>query len=258
MADDEILVRRAGLHIAVVILNRPRVRNAVNGAMARALEGVVESIEADVEVRAAILASSNDKVFCAGADLSELAQGAAPMNTPRGGFAGFVDYPRRKPWIAAIEGAALGGGCELALACDMVVAAESTRFGLPEVKRSLLAGAGGVFRLPRAIPRNLALELVATGDPIGAHRAAELGLANYVAPDGQALETAIALAQRVAANAPVAVQESLGVARRCFELTDDELRGLTADAYGRLAGTEDYREGPRAFLEKRPARWLGR
>ncbi len=255
---DEILLQRSGDHVAIVTLNRPRVRNAVNGAMARALEAVVEGIEADPEIRAAVLTSSNDRVFCAGADLSELSRGEAPMNTTRGGFAGFVDFPRRKPWIAAVRGSALGGGCELALACDLIVAGDTSVFGLPEVKRSLLAGAGGMFRLPRALPRNIALEMIATGEPVSAQHLAGFGFVNRVVANFDVIETAVALAESIAKNAPIAVCESLAIARRFIDLTDEELRGRTNEAYGRLAMTEDYKEGPRAFLEKRPPRWSGR
>lgn len=255
---EEILFRRAGDHVAIVTLNRPRVRNAVNGVMARALEAVVEAVEADPEIRVAVLTSSNDKVFCAGADLSELSRGEAPMNTERGGFAGFVDFPRRKPWIAAVRGSALGGGCELALACDLIIAGDTSVFGLPEVKRSLLAGAGGMFRLPRVLPRNIALEMIATGEPISAHHLAGFGFVNRVAADSDVIETAVALAESIAKNAPIAVYESLGIARRFIDLTDAELRQLTNEAYGRLATTEDFKEGPRAFLERRAPRWSGR
>jgi enoyl-CoA hydratase len=256
---DEVLFECVDGHIAIATLNRPRVLNAVNAALASKLEAHAQTVENAPDLWAAILASSNDRAFCAGADLSEVAAGRAKgMSTAEGGFAGFVKLPRRKPWIAAVRGAAMGGGCELALSCDMIVAGESARFGLPEVKRGLLAAAGGVYRLPRAIPRNIALEMIATGQPISAARAAELGLVNRVVPDSEVLDAALALARDITANAPLAVQESLEVARLHNERTDAELRELSFEANMRLRKTEDYKEGPRAFLEKRPAIWTGR
>lgn len=255
----ELLVELRDDHIAVVTLNRPEVRNAINGALAVAFDGVVKATEADDRVRVVILASSNDRVFCAGADLSEIAKGrAATLSTPDGGFAGFADARRTKPWIAAVQGMALAGGCELALACDMIVASDNAKFGLPEVKRGLFAGAGGVHRLPRAIPRNVALELIATGDPMDAERAYALGLVNRIAPLAEVPATAIALALAIAVNAPISVRESLAVARLSAERSDAELRTLSFAASDRVFTSEDAKEGPLAFLEKRPPRWRGR
>ena len=168
----EVLYEVVDGHIAVITLNRPEVRNAVNPQLAAACEYLIRKVEADDDIRVAILTSSNDKVFCAGADLAAISSGnGAGIATKDGGFAGFVDAKRDKPWIAAVKGYALAGGGELCLACDMIVASEDAKFGLPEVKRGLFAGAGGVHRLPRALPRNIALELVATGDSLGAQRA---------------------------------------------------------------------------------------
>ncbi|MBW8815289.1 MAG: enoyl-CoA hydratase/isomerase family protein [Caulobacterales bacterium] len=256
-AGDEVLYARVG-RIGVATLNRPHARNAVNGALAARMEAIVDEIEADSDVWAAILASSSDRTFCAGADLKEVAAGIDAMTTTRGGFAGFVDAHRRKPWIAAVTGSALGGGLELALACDMIVAGESTVLGLPEVRRSLLAGAGGVYRLPRAVPRHVGLEMVATGRPISAQQALAFGLVNRIAPDAQVLDAALELAGQVAENPPQAVQESLQIARQHADLSDASLRDLTRAAYDRMRGSLDYQEGPRAFIEKRSPRWLGR
>jgi enoyl-CoA hydratase len=256
---NEVQSERYGDHIAVLTLNRPEVRNAVNGALANRLDALVKETEEDDAVRVVILTSSNAKVFCAGADLSEIAKGRADtLSTPDGGFAGLADAKRSKPWIAAVRGFALAGGFELALACDMIVASEDAQFGLPEVKRGLFAGAGGVHRLPRGIPRSIALELVATGNSMDAARAYALGLINRVASSDDVVATAVALAEDIAANAPLSVRESLIVARQSSEKSDAELRRLSFEASARVFESEDAREGPRAFLEKRPARWVGR
>lgn len=246
-------------HVALVTLDRPEKRNAVNAALANQMDACVKRAEADPQVRAVILTSSNDAAFCAGADLAEVAaNGGQSLYTPDGGFGGFVGAPRRKPWIAAAKGAVLAGGMEFCLACDMIVAADDSRFGLPEVKRSLVAAEGGVTRLMKAIPRAVALELIATGDPIDARRAYEIGLVNRIVPRAQVLAAAVALARAIAANAPLAVCAALGVAREASILTDADARQRANDAMDQLRGTEDYREGPRAFLEKRPPVWTGR
>jgi len=245
--------------IALVTLNRPEKRNAINPELAQALEAAVKRSESDDMVRAVILTSSNDKTFCAGADLKAVSEGRGrELYTADGGFGGLVEAQRRKPWIAAITGSALAGGMELSLACDMIVAAQATLFGLPEAKRGLVAAAGGISRLPKAIPRNLAMELIATGDPIDAARAYDLGLVNTVTPAGKHLEGALDLARRIVVNAPLAVQEGIGVAKEAVNLTDEAGMRLADKAVARLRGTEDYQEGPLAFIEKRAPVWKGR
>nr|WP_294517343.1 enoyl-CoA hydratase-related protein [uncultured Rhodopila sp.] len=246
-------------HIALVTINRPEARNAINGEVAAGIEAAVERLEADQELWAAVLTGSGVQAFCAGADLKEVSAGrVAGLSTQKGGFAGFVRAKRSKLWIAAAQGHALAGGLELLLSCDLAVVAETATFGVPEVKRSLLAGAGGVFRLPRAIPKAIALEMIATGDAISAARAAQFGLVNAVVPAADVVSAALALAARVTVNAPLAVRESLGVARQAYELTEAELWDVSAAAFSRLVATEDFNEGPRAFVEKRPPRWVGR
>jgi enoyl-CoA hydratase/carnithine racemase len=246
-------------HIALVTLNRPEKRNAVNGELAAALERLVRTTEDDPQVRAVILTSSHDSVFCAGADLAAVAGGGGlSIETARGGFAGLVFANRTKPWIVAVEGAAVAGGFEICLACDMIVASRSASFGLPEVKRGLMAGAGGVHRLPNRIPPSIAYEMIATGDSIEADRAHACGLLNRVVEPGQALAAAREIARRIVPNAPLAVQHSLSVARFGLGLSDGAARVLASEHMGMLRKTEDFKEGPRAFVEKRQAVWKGR
>ena len=254
-----VLSQRLDGHIALVTLNRPEVRNAVNGELARALEAVVLELEAVDQVWAVVLTGAGPGVFCAGADLKEVAAGRGEqLFTERGGFAGFVYAERCKPWIAAVNGKALAGGCEIVLACDLVVASDDAAFGLPEVSRGLIAAAGGLIRLPRVLPRNLALELAVTGDPMDVKRAEMHGLVNRVVPAGQVVAEAVALARRINRNAPVAVRESLQLARVAAELSEADARTLTLAARERVMRSEDYKEGPRAFVEKREPRWTGR
>jgi len=256
---DAVLFELVEPHIALVTLNRPEARNAVNGAVATALESIVERIEQDPEIWAAILTGAGPHAFCAGADLKEVSSGrSTTISTEKGGFAGFVRAERTKLWIAAAQGHALAGGLELLLACDLAVVAETATLGLPEVKRSLVAAAGGVFRLPRALPKAIALQMIATGEPIPAARAAHFGLVNEVVPAAEVRSSALALARKVCANAPIAVRESLAIARQAADLDQDALWELSRAAGQRIRQTEDFQEGPRAFVGKRPPRWVGR
>ncbi len=247
-----------GEHTALVTLNRPAARNAVNGDVANALEAIVLATEANPAIRAVVLCSSHADVFSAGADLKEVHAGRGnTLATERGGFAGLVFAERKKPWIAAVNGKALAGGCELVLACDMVVATARAAFGLPEVLRGLVAAAGGIYRLPRALPPNIALEMIATALPLGAERAYQLGFVNRMVEPGQEVPEALVLADQIAANAPLAVRESLRVARASFQLSEAEMRELTNQAKAVVVASNDYREGPLAFIEKRAPRWTG-
>lgn len=245
--------------VATVTLDRPARRNAIDAAMTAALRAAFDRFEADDEALVAILTASGERAFCAGMDLKAFAAGEGPviLEGP-GGFGGFTHHPRTKPVIAAVNGAALAGGCELVLSCDLVVAADHATFGLPEVKRGLFATSGGVLRLPRMIPRARALEMLLTGDVIDAPTALAFGLINRVVPPGQLTEIARGLALRICANAPLAVRETLALARAAFALPEEQLQARNDAAWARVAASEDASEGPRAFAEKRPASWQGR
>lgn len=246
-------------HVALVTIRRPDARNAIDAATAQALGAAVAAVEADDDLWVGILTGDGGEAFCAGADLKAVARGEGrSLFTREGGFAGFTHLPLAKPWIAAVEGAALAGGLEIALHCDMIVAADNASFGLPEARRGLLAAAGGAYRLPRILPRAIAIEMLATGEPIDAARAAALGLVNRVVPRGQAVAGAVDLAARIALSAPLAVREALALARVAGEATDAELHAASHQANKRLWVTEDFKEGPRAFVEKRAPRWTGR
>lgn len=257
--DSGVSYRLLDSHIAVVTLSRPEARNAVDASVTSSLDSIVAHTEKDPDVWVVVLAAAGAEVFCAGADLREIAAGrGAQLSTERGGFAGFVRAPRDKPWIAAVQALALGGGCEICLACDMIVAADCAAFGLPEVQRGIVAAAGGMHRLPRALPRHIALELIATGGRISAQRAAALGMVNHVVAREHLLQEALALAGRIVVNAPLAVRESLKVARRAYDRQDAELMAVGIMTIRELMRSEDAREGTRAFLEKRAPVWKAR
>jgi enoyl-CoA hydratase/carnithine racemase len=256
---DVVLFSMMSEHVALVTLNRPDKRNAVNAAVATAMEEIVIRTEGDPNIRCVILTSCDQRVFCAGADLSAVASGSgAGLQTEAGGFAGFVYAQRSKPWIAAVEGMSLAGGCEICLACDMIVASTEASFGLPEVKRGLMAMAGGLHRLAQQLPRNVALELIATGEQMEAARAHAHGMVNRLVEPGQTLSAASDLAATIAKNAPLAVQYSLAAARASTMLSEGQARNFVAEIFAKLRATEDYKEGPRAFVEKRRPAWKGR
>lgn len=245
-------------HVAVLTIRRPEARNAVNGEVASAMEENLDRLEDDADIWVGVIAGEGT-VFSAGADLKAISSGqGGGLSTKRGGFAGLVRRERSKPLIAAVDGPALAGGCEIALACDMIVASRAARFGLPEVKRSLVAAGGGLFRLPAVVPAKVAMELVLTGDPIDAERAYALGMVNALVEPGQAVAAALELAERVCANAPVAVRESRRVVLATTDPSEPELWRLSNDAFAVVSATEDYAEGPLAFIEKRAPQWKGR
>jgi enoyl-CoA hydratase len=246
--------------VLIITLNRPEVRNAVNGDIAQGLEAAVDELESDDELSIGIV-TGRGSAFCAGADLKALAAAdpdELPSLTKRGHFAGFVNREREKPVIAAVNGPAVAGGFEIVLACDLVVATTTATFGLPEAKRSLVAFAGGVFRTPRALPLNVAMEIALTGEPIDVARAYSLGFVNRVVDPAALLDEALALAAQITANAPLAIRAIRRIVRGAVH-HDDHAQFIAArDASRRIESTDDYREGPRAFVEKRPPVWKGR
>lgn len=254
---DEVLYEVEG-RIAVITLNRPEARNAVNGAMATMMNDIMHRFENDPKVWVAILTGAGSRAFSAGADLKVMASdGVQCIETEKGGFGGFAHFPRTKPVIAAVNGVALAGGTELVLACDLVVAVEEAEFGLPEVAWGTIAAGGGLFRLPRTLPRGRAIELILTAERIGACEAHQFGLVNYVVPAADLMQTAKRIATRICANAPIAVRESLAIARSAYELSEEEAWARSAEALARVMQTADAKEGPRAFAEKREPKWIG-
>jgi enoyl-CoA hydratase len=250
--------------VGVITLDRPEVRNAVDRAMALALEAAVDALERDPEVRVGVLCANTGEqerpVFCAGADLKVVEEtgSAAALDTERGGFAGFVFRERAKPVVAAVDGLATAGGLEIVLAADIVVATTRSAFGLAEVRRNLVAAAGGLYRLPRAIGRAAAMDAILTGEPIDARRAHELGLVSRLVEPGEALAVAMDVARAIAAAAPLAVRASRQAVLLATAEPDDALRVLTREMLDELLVTADTAEGLRAFAEKRSPRWEGR
>ncbi|MGZ4765721.1 MAG: crotonase/enoyl-CoA hydratase family protein [Ilumatobacteraceae bacterium] len=255
-----IVLFEARGRIGLITLNRPEARNAVNGDVAAALEAAIDRLEDDPEVWCGILTANTEgqerPVFCAGADLKAINSGqAGSLNTQRGGFAGFVYRDRTKPVIVAVDGLATAGGCEIVLAADLVVATTRSAFGLAEVKRNLVAGAGGLFRLPRAIGRGPALEMILTGEPLPAQRAYELGLVNRLVEPGQAVQAATTLAEQICAAAPLAVRASRKVVLAAAYEDDETLKKMTNEAFAEVLSSEDTKEGLTAFIEKRAPNW---
>jgi enoyl-CoA hydratase len=252
---NEVLVERRGA-VQVIVINRPEARNALNGAVAAGIRDAVDELDERDELRAGVLSGAGG-TFSSGMDLKAFLSGELP-SFPGRGLCGITQTPPRKPLIGAAEGWALAGGFELLLACDLVVAGASARFGVPEVKRSRVAGAGGALLLAERVPRALALELLLTGDPIDAARAAEIGLVNRVVPEGGALEAAIELAERIAANGPLAVVATKQVAHHGGDWSPDQRWDQAAALTMPVFASADAREGARAFAEKRPPVWQGR
>jgi enoyl-CoA hydratase/carnithine racemase len=239
-------------HVLLITMTREEKRNAIDGAMTEALDGALNRLDDDPDLWVGII-SGGPAMFCAGTDMA--ATSGSP--TKRGGVYGVVGRTRTKPLIAAVEGFAYGGGFEVVMACDLVVAAENARFGLPEVKRGLVATSGALFRAARVLPLNVAKELLLTGADLSPQRAELLGLVNAVVPAGEALGAAQALAASISANAPIAVQQSLRVVDALASATDEEGWSLTTDARAVIGASDDAKEGVEAFFARREPRWTG-
>jgi enoyl-CoA hydratase len=242
--------------VLVVTIDRPEARNAVNLAVAEGIAAAVDRLDGDASLRAGILTGAGG-TFSAGMDLKAFVAGERPFVGDRG-FAGLVQRPPRKPLVAAVEGWALAGGFEIALACDLIVAARDARFGIPEVKRGLVAAAGALLRLPRRIPYHLAMELALTGEPIGAERAAELGIVSRLTEPGEAVAGARELAALIARNGPLAVDASKRIVAAAGDWPEAEAWERQAEISGPVFASEDAREGSIAFAEKREPVWRGR
>jgi enoyl-CoA hydratase/carnithine racemase len=252
---DEIVRERRG-HVELLTINRPEARNAINLATAQALDAALSAAEADDEVWVIVLTAAGDKAFSAGMDLKAFAAGEFPIT--KNGFGGITKRELSKPIICAANGSALAGGFEIMISCDMVIAADHAKFGIPEASRGLVAGAGGLIRLPKRIPLTIAYEMALTAEPIDAARARELGLVNHVVPGDQVLEAALDLAERIAKNAPLAVRTSKDVMRRSLELSEEGAWAANDEAFAMIGRSADALEGAVAFAEKRPANWQGK
>ena len=251
---DEVLLERDG-QVLVVTINRPQARNAVNAVVSQALAAAMDELDGDSNLTLGVLTGAGG-TFCSGMDLKAFVAGERPA-VPGRGFGGLTQAPPSKPLIAAVEGYALAGGCELMLACDLVTAAENAKFGIPEAKRGLAAAAGGLIRLPRRIPPNIAMELALTGDFITAAEAHRYGLINRLTPEGGALDAALELAAKIAANGPLAVAASKRIIAESGDWTVAQMWDKQAALIAQVMNSADAQEGARAFAEKRAPRWTG-
>jgi enoyl-CoA hydratase len=256
MSDQAPVLTERHERVIVVTLNRPEQRNAINGEVANGVAEALDQLDADASLSVGIITGAGG-YFCAGMDLKAFAAGEMPWVEGRG-FGGIVERNSDKPLIAAVEGFAVAGGLEVALACDLIVAATGAKLGIPEVKRSLVAAGGGLLRLPRMLPRNIANELALTGDPISAERGYELGLVNRVSEPGAALETALQLAATIAANGPLALAASKRILRESLDWSQSEAFERQQPIWGPIFASEDAREGATAFAEKRAPVWQGK
>lgn len=255
MDPTSVLVERRGA-VSVITINRPSVRNAINQAVSHGIAAALDALDDDDSLGVGILTGAGG-TFCSGMDLKAFVNGERP-EIPGRGLAGLTEHVPRKPLIAAVEGYALAGGCEIVLACDLVVASSSTRFGIPEVTRGLVAGAGGLVRLPRKIPRQIALEYALTGAHFTAADAHRWGLVNRVCAPGEALTEAIELATAILANAPLAVQMTKRIMAESSSWGEDESWDRQRALVDEVLATDDAREGALAFSEKRPPKWMGK
>jgi enoyl-CoA hydratase len=253
--EQSVLTERRGRSLLITI-NRPDQRNAVNAAVAHGIANALDELDADPALSVGVLTGAG-KGFCAGMDLKAFVAGERPHVAGRG-FAGITQRSADKPLIAAIEGFAVAGGLEVALACDLIVAARGAMLGAPEVKRSLVASGGALLRLPRTLPRNVAMELALTGDPIDAERAYALGLVNRLTESGNAIAVALELAEAIAANAPLALAATKRILVESVDWPESEFFARQREIADPVYASEDAREGSQAFAEKRAPVWQGR
>ncbi|MEU9024427.1 crotonase/enoyl-CoA hydratase family protein [Actinomadura sp. NPDC048394] len=251
---DEVLVEHAD-GVTVITINRPQARNAVNRSVSDGIAAALDEFESRKDLTAAVITGAGG-TFCSGMDLKAFVAGEN-VTVPGRGLAGITLRPPRKPVIAAVEGYALAGGCEVALACDLIIAAEDAKFGIPEVKRGLVAGAGGLIRLPRRLPYAVAMKLALTGDFLSAADAEKYGLVVEVTRNGKALDAARDLAARIAANAPLAVATTKEVIVASADWSSDEAFERQEELIRPIFTSYDAREGATAFAEKRPPVWRG-
>jgi enoyl-CoA hydratase len=252
---EPVLVQRRD-DVLLITLNRPEVRNAVNAALAEGVAHALDELDGDDSLSVGVLTGAGG-YFCAGMDLGAFVKGESPWYGDRG-FAGIAQRAARKPLIAAIEGFAVAGGMEIALACDLIVAARGAKLGIPEVKRSLVAAAGALLRLPRRMPYHVVMELALTGDPFPAERFHELGLVNRLAEPGDAVDVALQLARQLAANGPLALAAAKRILQEQFDWSSEEMWVRQAEIAGPVMTSQDAKEGATAFKEKREPVWRGR
>jgi len=252
---EPVLAERRG-NVLLITLNRPEVRNAVNAALAAGVAGALEELDGDESLSVGVLTGAGG-FFCAGMDLGAFVRGESPWFGDRG-FAGIAQRASRKPLIAAIEGFAVAGGMEIALACDLIVAARGAKIGIPEAKRSLVAAGGALLRLPRRMPYHVVMELALTGDPLPAERFHDFGVVNSLADPGSAVEVALELAERLAKNGPLALAASKRILQEQFDWSSAEMWEKQGAISGPVFASEDAREGANSFKEKRDPVWQGR
>lgn len=256
MSEEPVVLTEASDGVLTITINRPKAKNAVNKAVAEAMAAALDQLDSDDSLRVGIITGSGGS-FCAGMDLKAFVSGETPFVEGRG-FAGLTEKAPAKPLIAAVEGYALAGGCEIAIACDLIVAASNAKFGIPEVKRGLVAAAGGLMRLPEQIPPRVAMELALTGDFLDASRARDLGLINETCEEGGAVAAAKALAARIAANGPLAVKVSKQIIAASRDWSSEERFARQQALVDPVFRSEDAIEGATAFAEKRAPNWKGR
>ena len=256
MSDQSAVLTERRDDVLVITLNRPEVRNAVNGALAEGIGTALDDLDADDALSIGVLTGTGG-FFCAGMDLGAFVAGESPYYGDRG-FAGITRRASRKPLIAAIEGFAVAGGLEVAIACDLIVAAKGAKLGIPEAKRSLVAAGGALLHLPKRMPYHAVMELALTGDPVPAERLYELGVVNRLAEPGEALEVALELAGAISANGPLALAASKEVLQRQYDWPAEEMWERQGEIVGPVMASDDAKEGARAFKEKRAPRWQGR